>query len=101
MKRTPSCINYTISADGDTDEDEALLSAVALSVMAVTPTAAGFAGTESRGQPINSTVYVPAIDPDTGVHAWSLQWLSLPLLPGYYSRANVKAKKVKKKKRVY
>ena len=78
-----------------------VLSAVALSVMLVTSAAAGFTGTESRGQPVNSTVYVPAIDPDTGYMPGFYNGYPSRYYPGYYSRANVKAKKLKKNKRVY
>ena len=66
------------------------LAAAALSVMLVTSAAAGFAGSESRGQPVNSTVYVPAIDQDTG---------KMPTMKQRGSKA--KAKKKSKIKRVY
>ena len=69
------------------------LSAVALSVLLVTPAAAGFAGTESRGQPVNSSVYAPAIDQDTG---------KMPTMKQRGAKAKAQAKAKKKKKiRVY
>jgi hypothetical protein len=67
------------------------LTALALTVLLATPAAAEFAGTESRGQPVNSSVYAPAIDPDTG---------RMPTMhQGSRAKAQaIKAKKVKKKK---
>jgi hypothetical protein len=70
------------------------LTALALTVMFATSAAAEFAGTESRGQPVNSTVYAPAIDQDTG---------KMPTMKqrGWKAKAQAKAKNKSKKKRVY
>ncbi len=67
------------------------LTALALTVAFATPAAAGFAGTESRGQPVGSTVYAPAIDQDTG---------KMPRMYQKGSKAKAQAKKSKKKKRL-